>query len=106
MHQQEIIQVIFLAYFLNNPGRHREGADARGEGLVAARGVQVTPAHGRTVPDCPVFPAAGDGVVVVQSIDGKLFGLEATNGNERWRYEREVPVLTLRGSSAPVIRCT
>jgi outer membrane protein assembly factor BamB len=39
----------------------------------------------------------------VHTIDGKLFGLEATNGNERWRYEREVPVLTLRGSGSPVI---
>jgi outer membrane protein assembly factor BamB len=48
-------------------------------------------------------PAEGDGVVVVHTVDGKLFGLESTNGNERWLYEREVPVLTLRGSGSPVL---
>ena len=48
-------------------------------------------------------PAAGNGVVVVHTGDGKLFGLESTNGNERWLYEREVPVLTLRGSGSPIL---
>ena len=48
-------------------------------------------------------PAASGGVVVAHTIDGKLFGLESTNGNERWVYEREVPVLTLRGSGSPVL---
>ena len=49
------------------------------------------------------MPAVSNGVVIAQTTDGKLFGLEATNGNERWRYEREVPTLTLRGSSSPVV---
>jgi len=48
-------------------------------------------------------PAAAAGVVIVHTVDGKLFGLEATNGKRRWLYEREVPVLTLRGSGSPVI---
>jgi outer membrane protein assembly factor BamB len=48
-------------------------------------------------------PTAGSGVIVVHTVDGKLFGLESTNGNERWLYEREVPVLTLRGSGSPVL---
>ena len=35
---------------------------------------------------------AVNGVVIAHTIDGKLFGLEATiNGNERWRYERGSP---------------
>ena len=49
------------------------------------------------------MPAARDGVVVVHTVDGKLFGLESTNGNERWRYERQVPTLTLRGSGSPIL---
>ena len=49
------------------------------------------------------MPAAAEGVVVVHTVDGKLFGLESTNGNQRWMYERKVPVLTLRGSGSPVI---
>lgn len=48
-------------------------------------------------------PAINGGVVVVHTIDGKLFGLESTNGDRRWQYEREVPVLTLRGSGSPVL---
>jgi outer membrane protein assembly factor BamB len=48
-------------------------------------------------------PAAAINTVVVHTIDGKLFGLDAATGQETWRYEREVPVLTLRGSGAPVI---
>ncbi|MCB1802144.1 MAG: outer membrane protein assembly factor BamB [Gammaproteobacteria bacterium] len=48
-------------------------------------------------------PAVGQGVVVVHAVDGKLFGLEAASGVERWRYEREVPTLTLRGTSSPVL---
>lgn len=48
-------------------------------------------------------PAAADGMVVVHTIDGSLFGLDAVTGEQRWRYDRKVPVLTLRGSSSPVI---
>lgn len=48
-------------------------------------------------------PAAADGMVVVHTIDGSLFGLDAKTGEQRWRYDRKVPVLTLRGSSSPVI---
>lgn len=48
-------------------------------------------------------PAAANGVVIVHTLDGKLFGLEGAGGGERWRYERSVPVLTLRGTSSPVL---
>ncbi|WP_052761150.1 outer membrane protein assembly factor BamB [Sedimenticola thiotaurini] len=48
-------------------------------------------------------PKAGRGVVVVHTIDGKLFGLDAENGAEKWVYDRSIPVLTLHGSSSPVI---
>jgi len=49
-------------------------------------------------------PAAGDGIVVVRSIDGRVFGLNESNGRRVWVYDRSVPLLTLRGNANPVIR--
>lgn len=49
-------------------------------------------------------PQVADGVVVVRTIDGKVFGLDATSGSRLWNYDRTVPALTLRGTSAPVLR--
>jgi outer membrane assembly lipoprotein YfgL len=49
-------------------------------------------------------PPASDGrVVVVQTNDGNLVGLDAQNGAQRWIYETQVPALSLRGTSAPII---
>ena len=48
-------------------------------------------------------PAVGERVAVVRTVDGKLFGLDTANGERSWVYDRTVPVLTLRGTSAPVI---
>lgn len=48
-------------------------------------------------------PKADRGVVVVHTIDGKLFGLDAGSGAQKWIYDRSIPVLTLHGSSSPVI---
>lgn len=48
-------------------------------------------------------PRAADGVVVVRTGDGKVFGLAADTGAERWVFDRTIPVLTLRGTAAPVI---
>jgi outer membrane protein assembly factor BamB len=48
-------------------------------------------------------PRIGMGVVVAHTLDGKLTGLDADSGTQRWSYEHEVPVLSLRGSSSPVI---
>ncbi|MCH8262477.1 MAG: outer membrane protein assembly factor BamB [Proteobacteria bacterium] len=42
-------------------------------------------------------------IVVVRTIDGKIFGLNAGNGSHLWIYDRTVPALTLRGTSNPVI---
>ncbi|NRB71130.1 MAG: outer membrane protein assembly factor BamB [Xanthomonadales bacterium] len=49
-------------------------------------------------------PTAADGIVVVRSIDGRVFGLNASNGRRLWVYDRSVPLLTLRGNATPVIR--
>ncbi|MFB4205124.1 MULTISPECIES: outer membrane protein assembly factor BamB [Arhodomonas] len=49
-------------------------------------------------------PAAiGDDVVVVRTNDGRVFALEPDSGERRWLYDRNVPTLTVRGHSAPVI---
>jgi outer membrane protein assembly factor BamB len=42
-------------------------------------------------------------VVVVQTVDGNLAGLDAETGEQRWIQGRSVPVLTLRGTSTPLI---
>jgi outer membrane protein assembly factor BamB len=48
-------------------------------------------------------PAISDNVVAVRSVDGKLRGLSPTDGHELWEAEQEVPSLSLRGISSPVI---
>ncbi|MBB4864667.1 outer membrane protein assembly factor BamB [Pseudomonas nitritireducens] len=48
-------------------------------------------------------PATNGDVVVVQTQDDKLIGFDAATGNQRWIYEGTVPVLTLRGTGAPLI---
>lgn len=45
---------------------------------------------------------AGD-VVVVRSGDGHLVAFGLADGQRRWGYERQVPTLSLRGDSAPVL---
>jgi outer membrane protein assembly factor BamB len=45
---------------------------------------------------------AGD-LVVVRTVDGKLYGLNAADGQQRWVTDQQVPRLSLRGTSAPVI---
>jgi len=49
-------------------------------------------------------PAVADNIVVVRCIDGRVFGLDAQSGNRLWIYDRSVPLLTLRGNSALLIR--
>lgn len=48
-------------------------------------------------------PSAAEGIVVTRTVDGKLFGLNASDGVRVWVYDRTVPVLTLRGTSTPVL---
>lgn len=48
-------------------------------------------------------PAIGAGVVVVRTQDGKIVGLAMKDGTRLWVYDRAVPALSLRGTSAPVI---
>jgi outer membrane protein assembly factor BamB len=46
----------------------------------------------------------GDGkVVVAQTYDGKLHGLDFGTGAVLWTYDSNVPVLTVRGTSTPIL---
>lgn len=47
-------------------------------------------------------PAAADGIVVVRSQDGRVFGLAAGSGRREWVYDQSVPLLSLRGTGAPI----
>jgi outer membrane protein assembly factor BamB len=48
-------------------------------------------------------PAIGDDVVVVRTVDGKLHGLAVKDGAENWVVDQQVPKLSLRGTSAPLL---
>lgn len=48
-------------------------------------------------------PALGEGYVVVQTLDGRLSALDVDSGEVRWTYEVVVPILSLRGTSTPLI---
>lgn len=49
-------------------------------------------------------PPAGEGeIVVARSVDGRVYGLNATSGERVWSFDRVVPNLVLRGSSAPLL---
>ncbi|MDX2426367.1 MAG: outer membrane protein assembly factor BamB [Cycloclasticus sp.] len=50
------------------------------------------------------IPRYSDGFVIVRSIDGAISALDASDGKEVWSYVRDVPALSLRGTSSPVIK--
>ncbi len=41
-------------------------------------------------------PQVAEGVVVVRSADGRIFGLDAKDGKRKWYYQRSTPALTIR----------
>jgi len=42
-------------------------------------------------------------LVVVQQLDGKITALDVISGEQRWSYDSQIPRLSLRGTSAPVV---
>ena len=48
-------------------------------------------------------PQANGRVVVAQSYDGRLQGLSFDTGEVLWTYDSNLPVLTIRGTSAPIL---
>ncbi len=47
--------------------------------------------------------AIGNGLVIVRAVDGKLHGLSARDGSENWVVDQQVPRLSLRGTSRPIL---
>jgi outer membrane protein assembly factor BamB len=48
-------------------------------------------------------PQSNGRIVVAQAYDGKLMGFDFETGERLWTYSNDVPVLTLRGTSTPII---
>ncbi len=48
-------------------------------------------------------PAIADGNVIVQTVDNRLRALDAFTGSERWTLLRDMPLLTMRGTTSPII---
>lgn len=48
-------------------------------------------------------PVITKSLVVVQTVDGGLHAINRTTGQRNWFYSREMPVLSLRGTSTPLI---
>ena len=42
-------------------------------------------------------------LVVIQQLDGKITALEVSDGQRRWSYDSQIPRLSLRGTSAPIV---
>ncbi len=91
------------------------GGPGAGEGLVVVgttdgEVVALDEANGQILWKVPApseilaAPQIADGIVVVRTADGKITGYSAKEGKRIWFYNRSTPTLTLRGTSAPVIR--
>ncbi len=48
-------------------------------------------------------PVIDNGIVVARAGDGKVFGLSSYDGSIKWTISRQLPKLTLRGDSRPVL---
>lgn len=48
-------------------------------------------------------PTATSNVAIVRTADGRISGLSVTDGEILWGYQRAVPLLSLRGGSAPIL---
>jgi outer membrane protein assembly factor BamB len=48
-------------------------------------------------------PTIGQGLVIVRGVDGKMHALSAHDGSENWVLDQQVPRLSLRGTSRPII---
>lgn len=48
-------------------------------------------------------PAVNDRLIAIRTVDGKLRGISLKDGHELWTQEQQVPRLSLRGTSWPVV---
>lgn len=50
------------------------------------------------------IPRYSEGTVVIRTVDGAVTALKAETGEEMWSFVRDVPALSLRGTSSPVLK--
>ncbi len=43
-------------------------------------------------------------LVIIRSVDGRISALKLLDGSVKWSYKRDVPALSLRGNSTPIIK--
>lgn len=48
-------------------------------------------------------PAIAAGNVIVQTVDNRLRALDSYTGSERWTLIRDMPLLTMRGTTSPIV---
>lgn len=48
-------------------------------------------------------PTGADGIVVVRTGDGRIYGLNAADGKQRWVYQRTLPPLAVRSHAGVVV---
>lgn len=48
-------------------------------------------------------PEAQEGTVVARTADGRIYGLDAASGKQKWLYQRSAPTLTLRTNVGVVV---
>ncbi len=49
-------------------------------------------------------PVIDNQIAIVRAQDGRVYALKSTNGERMWLFDTNIPNLTLRGNSEPVIR--
>ncbi|MCP5326985.1 MAG: outer membrane protein assembly factor BamB [Oceanospirillaceae bacterium] len=57
----------------------------------------------RLTSEVMALPAISGNDLLVQTVDGKLHLLDKTDGRNKWSYDSNMPLLSLRGTSSPVI---
>lgn len=48
-------------------------------------------------------PVSYGGHIIIRSVDGRIHALKAKTGSKVWTHDRSMPVLSLRGTSTPVV---
>lgn len=43
-------------------------------------------------------------LIIIRSVDGRISALNLENGEEKWTFKRDVPALSLRGNSSPILK--
>ncbi|RBP49293.1 outer membrane protein assembly factor BamB [Arenicella xantha] len=76
-----------------------------GEGIIYALNQDDGELAWKAVLDSEVLasPVIEGSVVVARTGDGKVYGLSAFDGSRKWTISRQLPKLTLRGDSRPVV---